>query len=538
MSEPLSETADFIPFAEKMRAELLPEIVIRTFQRYYEQLAAGETGLIPEAAIRPVAALPDLERLPADLAETGRAALPRTVVVKLNGGLGTGMGLERAKSLLTVKDGLTFLDIIARQALRSRVPLVLMNSFATRADSLAALGAYPELGGRIPIDFVQHKAPKVLADDLTPASWPEDPDLEWCPPGHGDIYTALLTSGLLEALLAHGYAYAFVSNADNLGAQLDPLILGYFAQRDLPFLMEVADRTAADRKGGHLAQRQSDGRLLLRESAQCPAADMDAFQDIERHRYFNTNNLWLNLPALKRLLDARDGILGLPLIRNSKTLNPRAPASPAVYQLETAMGAAIGLFEAAGALRVPRTRFAPVKACDDLLSVRSDAYVLTPEWQVVSNPARPLPGPPVVSLDPRHYKLIDDLEARFPFGPPSLAACQRLTVRGDVRFGRDVVCRGAAEVINEMDRQAAIPDGQVVSGILRLTDVRCHAGANYPERPVAFRSEGRWLEVARVQRQARTPEAIHFWVQAENGVCYKLSWQSADDQWIIGENTD
>lgn len=523
--------ADFAPFAEKMQAERLPEIVIRTFQYYYEQLAAGETGLIPEAAIRPLASLPDLEHLPAGLADSGRAALPQTILLKLNGGLGTGMGLAKAKSLLIVKEGLTFLDIIARQALRSNVPLVLMNSFATRADSLATLARYPALAGPIPLDFVQHKVPKVCQADLAPATWPQDPDLEWCPPGHGDIYTALMTSGLLETLLANDYVYAFVSNADNLGAQLDPLILGYFAERDLPFLMEVAERTPADRKGGHLAQRASDGRLLLRESAQCPVEDTDAFQDIARHRYFNTNNLWLNLPALKRLLDEKGSVLGLPLIRNSKTLDPRDPTSPKVYQLETAMGAAISLFEGAAALRVPRTRFAPVKTCDDLLAVRSDAYVLTEDWRIVPNPARRLSGPPVLSLDPQFYKLIDNLEARFPFGPPSLVDCERLTVRGDVRFGRNVVCRNASEVINETGEQAAIPDGQVVSRTVRLANVRCYAGTRYPERPVAFQWEDRWLDVARVERQARTPEGLRFDVVVEQGERYRLWWIERGDVW-------
>ena len=529
----MTATFNFAPFADKMQAERLPEIVIRTFQRYYEQLAAGETGLISETDIRPVASLPDLEHLPAELAEIGRVALPRTILLKLNGGLGTGMGLERAKTLLAVKDGLTFLDIIARQALQAGAPLVLMNSFATRADSLAALAGYPALAGPIPLDFVQHKVPKVCQADLAPATWPQDPALEWCPPGHGDIYTALLTSGLLDSLLSNGYTYAFVANADNLGATLDPLILGYFASQALPFLMEVADRTATDRKGGHLAQRADDGRLILRESAQCPAEDTDAFQDIGRHRYFNTNNLWLNLPALKRLLDERDGVLGLPLIRNSKTLDPRDPASPTVYQLETAMGAAISLFDGAAALRVPRTRFAPVKTCEDLLAVRSDAYVLTEDCQIKPNPARTLPGPPVVGLDPRYYKLIDDLEARFPFGPPSLADCERLTVRGDVYFGQDVVCRGAAEVINETGEQATIPDRQVVSGVVRLANVRCYAGTRYPERPIALQLEGRWLGITQVERQVRTPTEFIFWVQAENGVCYRLRWQLATDAWII-----
>lgn len=460
--------ADFAPFAERMQAEDLPDIVIRTFAYYYNQLAEGRTGLLGEADILPVASLPDAERFGAALRETGQAALAKTILLKLNGGLGTGMGLERAKSLLVVRDGLTFLDIIARQALVSHAPLVLMDSYNTRDDSLAVLARYPELTRHgIPLDFVQHKVPKIVQADLTPVNWPADPDLEWCPPGHGDIYTALVTSGMLRRLLDRGYEYAFVSNADNLGAVLEPAILGYFVQNRLPFLMEVADRTAADRKGGHLA-RSNDGRLILRESAQCPADAVAAFQDITRHRYFNTNNLWLNLSALQALLDARDGILGLPMIRNSKPADPREPTSPPVYQLETAMGAAIGLFESAGAVRVPRTRFAPVKATDDLLAVRSDAYVLTDDFRIAPNPARSLPDPPVVSLDPQFYRLIDDFEARFPRGAPSLVGCEQLAVKGDVRFGRNIVCQGVVEVNNEAKTLAQIADGAILDGKMVL----------------------------------------------------------------------
>lgn len=450
--------ADFRPFAERMAAEKLPPVVIRTFESYYRQLAEGATGMIPEAEIEPATKLPDLEKLPAGLADVGRAAMGKAALLKLNGGLGTGMGLEKAKSLLTVRDGHTFLDIIARQAIHAHVPLVLMNSFSTRDDSLALLAKYPALQGPIPPDFLQHKVPKVFLADLTPAVWPQDPELEWCPPGHGDIYTALITSGMLQTLLDNGYETVFVSNADNLGAELDPLVLGYFVRERLPFMMEVADRTPVDRKGGHLARRKSDGRLILRESAQCPDADIDAFQDIARHKYFNTNNLWINLPALRDLLDARDGVLGLPMIRNTKTVDPRDPSTPKVAQLETAMGAAISSFDRAGALRVPRTRFAPVKTTDDLLGVRSDAYVLTDDWQVVLSPKRPVAGPPVISLDPQYYKLIDEMERRFPYGPPSLLECERLTVKGDVRFGPGVVCRGVAEIINDRAEQIETSD--------------------------------------------------------------------------------
>ncbi len=457
----MSKTPNFAPFAARMQAEGLPAIFIESFAYYYDQLVAGETGLIPENEIEAVTAVPDAETFPQRFTEIGKVALAKTAVIKLNGGLGTSMGLQKAKSLLLVRDAMSFLDIIARQAITADVPLILMNSFVTDADSLAALEKYPQLQNEIPLSFVQHKEPKISQADFSPAMWPENPKLEWCPPGHGDIYTALVTNGTLDALLVAGYEYAFVSNADNLGAVIDTAILGYFAENQFPFMMEVADRTAMDKKGGHLAQKP-DGQLILRESAQCPAADMDTFQDISLHKYFNTNNLWLNLPALKRVMQARHYKLGLPMILNAKTVDPRDSSSTPVYQLETAMGAAIGVFPGAQAVRVPRTRFAPVKKSLDLLAVRSDAYVLTDDFHILPNPARPLP-PLVVELDDRYYKLVDQLAERFPYGAPSLIDCTRLSVHGDVKFGRDIVCRGVVEIKNETGSQMVIPDGAVLS---------------------------------------------------------------------------
>src|SRR5918994_4048607 len=252
-----------------------------------------------------------------------------------------------------------------------------MNSFATRDDTLAALETYPGLKIEVlPLDFVQGKVPKLLADSLEPVSWPADPPLEWAPPGHGDVYTSLAASGMLAELIERGYRYLFLSNSDNLGAVLDPRILDWFASEQLPFLSEVVDRTEGDRKGGHLARRRDGGWLVLRETAQVPDDDQEAFEDVERHRFFNCNNIWVNLRALERTLEERDGVLGLPMIVNRKTVDPADKASPAVVQLETAMGAAIDVFDGAQAIRVPRTRFAPVKTTNDLLALRSDAYDL------------------------------------------------------------------------------------------------------------------------------------------------------------------
>ena len=287
---------------EKMRADGVPDAAVDTFRHYFELLVDGETGMLPESELEPVTDLPDAAEL---TEEASDELLDRAVVIKLNGGLGTSMGMTKAKSLLEVKDGLSFLDIIARQILAireasgARLPLVLMNSFATRDESLAALARHGDLDADVPGDFVQNKVPKLGAGDLAPVSWPANPALEWAPPGHGDLYTALVTSGMLDTLLDQGFRYAFVSNADNLGAVFEPRTLGWFAREEIPFLLEVTDRTEADKKGGHVARRREEGGLVLREVAQTPDEDLDAFQDVTRHRFFNTNNLWLDLSALQ-----------------------------------------------------------------------------------------------------------------------------------------------------------------------------------------------------------------------------------------------
>jgi len=421
---------------EKMRRDGVDETAIATFADFYERLVAGERGTVAEDELEPVGDVPDEADLPQPAPDEARRVLDRAVVIKLNGGLGTSMGMTRAKSLLEVKDGLTFLDVIARQVLQlrrshgARLPLVLMNSFRTRDDSLAALERYPDLAGDVPLDFVQGKVPKLRADDLRPVSWPDAPELEWAPPGHGDLFTSLVSSGILATLLERGYEHAFVSNADNLGAVLDDRILAWIARERIPFLMEVADRTEADRKGGHLGRRRGGG-LLLREIAQTPEDDLGAFQDVERHRFFNTNTLWVDLRALDALLRERDGVLGLPMILNRKTVDPGDPSSTPVIQLESAMGAAIGVFEGARALRVSRRRFAPVKTTNDLLVKRSDAYELREDGTMA--PMFEGDGP-VVTLS-GHFKTVDELERRFPHGPPSLRRAAALTVDGDVTFG-------------------------------------------------------------------------------------------------------
>jgi UTP--glucose-1-phosphate uridylyltransferase len=428
---------------QRMRDGGVPQRAIDVFSSFYDQLEQGATGMIPEADVEP---LVDIDR--ADEIELSdeqcREAAAVTAVIKLNGGLGTSMGLDRAKTLLPVRPDLTFLDVIAGQVLAMRaeldvpLPLLFMNSFRTRDDTLAALAPYDDLAVEgLPIDFVQNREPKLRADDLTPVDWPADPSLEWCPPGHGDLYTALEVSGILDALLAGGYRYATVSNADNLGAAPDARMMGWFAASGAPYAAEVCRRTPADVKGGHIVVRKSDGRLVLRETAQTPDDDAAAAADPERHRFFHTNNLWFDLRVVKRTLEERDGVLGLPLIRNRKTVDPTDKTSTEVIQIESAMGAAVEVFDGATAIEVDRSRFLPVKTTNDLLLLRSDVYGVGDDFRVRAQ----VDAVPLVDLDRRYFTTIGDFDARLP-SPPSLAAARSLTVRGDWTFEPDVVVRG------------------------------------------------------------------------------------------------
>jgi len=433
---------------EKMREAGQPDEAIRSFHSAYERLVGGESSMLPSRELEPAGDVDRLDELPeADAGEV----LDRVAVIKLNGGLATSMGLRSPKSLVEAREGHSFLDIIIGQtlALRKRygvrLPLILMDSRATQEETMRALEARPELDVGTDLDFLQSMVPKLDAERLEPISWPSEPSLEWNPPGHGDVYPALRGSGELEQLLQQGYRYAMISNADNLGSTTEARIPAHMERNQIPFLMEVVLGTKADRKGGHIARRRSDGQLVLRETAQTPSEDEESFRDYRRWRYYNTNSLWIDLRVLSERLDETGGVLELPLIVNRKTVDPRDSGSPAVLQLESAMGAAIGSFAGAQLLLVPRTRFAPVKTTDDLLVLRSDVYTLSDDFVVAPVPER-ADNLPYVELDPEFYKLLDDFERRFPEGAPSLSEAERLIVHGDVTFGRGVRVHGAVEL--------------------------------------------------------------------------------------------
>jgi len=391
-------------------------------------------------------------------------------VLKLNGGLGTTMGCTGPKSVIEVHSNLSFLDLTVSQIddlnnkYNTDVPLVLMNSFNTHEDTLKVISKYSHIKARI-LTFNQSRYPRILKETLLPM--PNDPvgDKEqWYPPGHGDVYRSLVNSGLLEKLLAEGREYVFVSNIDNLGATVDFNILNFMAENNVEFAMEVTDKTRSDVKGGTLIEYE--GKAKLFEIAQCPPSKIDEFKSIKKFKIFNTNNLWINLRAIERVVK-NNTLAALDVI-----VNPKKVMNKDVIQLEIAAGAAIEYFHNAKGINVDRSRFLPVKQTGDLFVVQSNMYELHNGY-LVMNPKRPYPTVPLVNLGD-YFKKVSDYASRFK-GVPDILELDQLTISGDVYIGSKVTFRGTVIIVANHGNRIDIPDGsilenKVISGNLRILE--------------------------------------------------------------------
>ncbi len=444
-------------FITKMRKAGMAQSVIDLFCQYYDHLAQGNYGKILEEGLEPVSygSLPKLQDI-VEYRETGEKVLSKCAIIKLNGGLGTSMGLSGPKSFLPVKDDNRFIDIATEQVRYlhkesgCKIPFILMNSSVTRTESDRFMENEEDiLRGDIPFSFIHNSHPKVVAETLEPATQNSNPAMEWNPAGHGDIYTALHSTTILDKLLEAGIEYCFISNIDNLGATFDLSLLGYFAEKKFPFMMEVCHRREMDKKGGHLAKAKGAG-FVLRERAQALDSEIDQFEDITKYSYFNSNSIWVNITFLKKLLDEK-GAIELPLIANKKYLNPQDNNSPEVYQIETAMGSAISLFEGATAIEIPQERFRPVKKSNDLHLLWSDRFALSEEGYIEERNG--VTKSINLELDNNYFAMYHDLKERVKATPPSLKKCTSLTIIGDFAFGEQITFIGSVTLKNESSKQ-------------------------------------------------------------------------------------
>jgi len=428
------------------------------FARFCASSASGSDGTIDWDKIRPPPAsmLKEYSDLPsADLANVANL-LSKVVIVKLNGGLGTSMGCTGPKSVIEAHAGKTFLDITVMQTqfLNKKfgvtMPLVLMNSFSTHADTMKIIKKYSgEPFLRIET-FMQSQHPRFDMKTLLPLAKSLDaPETDWYPPGHGDFYRSFMNSGLLQAFIKEGKEFVFVSNVDNLGATIDPKIIQFLCSTDKEFAMELTDKTRADVKGGTLIE--FDGRPRLLEIAQVPSSKIPEFASLKKFKIFNTNNLWVKLTAIEPTIQS-GAIERLDIITNKK-----AYPGGTLIQLETAMCAAVQAFPNACGINVPRSRFLPVKTVNDLLITQSNLYSLVDGF-VVAHPDRMFPLiPPTVRLGDC-FKKVGDYQRRMK-DIPNLLELDSLTVSGDVNFGSGITLKGTVIIVAPPGTHIDIPDG-------------------------------------------------------------------------------
>lgn len=468
-------TQDVYDPVAKKKLEIEMDNFFALFRRYLIEKAKGTK--LDWDAIKPPAqeqVVPYGNLPPVDV-PLSKEILSKLAVLKLNGGLGTSMGCVGPKSVIEVRDGNTFLDLSVRQietlniSYDVNVPFVLMNSFNTDDETQRIIKRYEKHNIDI-LTFNQSKYPRVFRDSLLPVPHSANSSIEcWYPPGHGDLFDALVTSGMLDKLLARGVEVLFVSNIDNLGAVVDINILQHMVQSKSEYIMELTDKTKADVKGGTIIDYEGTVRLL--EIAQVPTDKVQEFKSIKKFKYFNTNNIWLDLKAIKRVVENNE--LQLEIIPNLKTIpaDKKGESDSSIVQLETAIGAAIRFFRGAHGVNVPRSRFLPVKTTSDLLLIKSDVYEMSSgQLKMVSSRFGPAP---LIKLG-SEFKKVSEFQNRIP-AIPQILELDHLTVTGSVKFGHGVVLKGTVIVVASDGQQIDIPNGSilentVVTGSLRLLE--------------------------------------------------------------------
>ena len=442
-----------------LRSELSQLLEISQLDTYWEMVTQYRQGpskiqnwhsiMTPDSG-----SLPDFSSLPSPVDSKTARQLSKLVVGKLNGGMGTSMGCVGPKSLVMVRDNKSFLDLILEQIeelnqkWNQKIPLLLMNSFYTHEETQAHLSGL-KFSSEI-IGFQQNKFPRLHVESLSPLTPDKWGDQAYYPPGHGDFYQCVWQQGILQRLIDAGREILFISNADNLGAVVDFVILNHMDEFNIPFLMEMTPKTSADVKGGSLYQQ--DGKLKLLEIARVPDDKVGEFCDQKKFKVFNTNNIWINLIALEKRLN--QGPLELTVLVNRKNIGETP-----VVQLETAIGSALECFEGAVGLTVSRDRFLPVKKTDDLLLVRSNLFTLN-KGQLKINPQRKSQYLPKIELG-EFLQNIENFQKSLPI-IPDLVDLEELKIKGDVRFEGTACLKGKVH-LEGLKKALILPSGVVIA---------------------------------------------------------------------------
>ena len=461
---------DFEQIENMMEGDGASPEQIRLFRKLLKQYVAQQAEPIKwhDLSTPPEESIINYDQLNEVQQKERRGLLSKLAVCRLNGGLGTSMGCEGPKSAIEVKNGQNFLDLIVQKMASlnkqysTDVPLVLMNSFRFDQDTQKIIKRYKS---RLQIlTFKQNQMPRLRKDTMLPLSREEYGEQSAYPPGHGDFYDSIAKSGILETLIDQGKQYLFISNVDNLGASIDLKILKLMEESKVPFIMEVTEKTRADVKGGTLV-KTGHREMGLLELAQVPKDFVEEFKSIKKFKIFNTNNIWINLAELKKMVTGND--IHLDIIVNQKNLE-HLP----ILQLETAIGSGINNFEGSLAVKVPRIRFLPIKKTDDLLLAQSNLFVFE-EGLLKKNPDRQFDGLPLIRLG-ENFQMFEEYQKRFE-SIPDILELDLLTVVGNVYFGKNITLRGNVILICEGE-ELHIPDNsllenKVLTGSIRIGEL-------------------------------------------------------------------
>ncbi|EAL47364.2 UDP-glucose pyrophosphorylase, putative [Entamoeba histolytica HM-1:IMSS-B] len=382
--------------------------------------------------------------------------LKKTCIIKINGGLGTSMGCTGPKSVIEVRNGLTFLDIIILQlkALYREygvvVPLVLMNSFSTNVETEKVIKKYEQDNDVRILTFLQHKFPRIDAQTLLPVCTElNGRKEEWYPPGHGDFLQSFVDSKAFQTLKEEGKEYLFLSNSDNLGAIPDITIMHHFSKNHLDFALELTPKTLNDVKGGTLIRYGN--KLKMLEIAQVPSEHVAEFKDIKKFKVFNTNNIWMNMSAIQHVVEKRTLLNNMDIIVNRKKDGQRD-----VIQLEIAVGCAVSAFEHTTAYIVPRSRFLPVKACNDLFIIQSTLFGLNESGHMVDNARKVSDIPPSVTFS-KDFQFISEYQKHMQH-IPNIEHLNSLVVDGNIVFGKNVKLVGDVVLKNTTTKPILLED--------------------------------------------------------------------------------
>lgn len=474
MNENIQRLISTAPEGDKEKFTRTMDSFLQMFNRWQDEQSRGKRATVDWAQIRPLRRDDlmdydqDLTKVDGTNTEHVKDLLSQLVVVKLNGGLGTTMGCTGPKSVIEVRQNLTFLDITVQQIrhLNDRygvdVPLVLMNSFNTEDDTRKIISKYKDV--ITILTFNQKQYPRIVKDGLQLMPTCADPSKldrdEWFPPGHGDVYDSLLRSDLYDRFIREGRRYMFLSNIDNLGATVDLTILQHLVKQDVDFCMEVTPKTRSDVKGGTLiryatSEGKDDSKIKLLEIASVPEDHVEEFKSIKKFKVFNTNNLWIKLPAIAEKIDKLNN--EMDIIVNGKVAND----GRSVIQLETAAGAAIQVFDKSIGITVDRSRFLAVKATNDLLLLQSNLYYIDAEGKTSLNPKRiEMTGDTVLPLAKlgSKYKHVSTYNERIGHSVPDLLELEHLTICGDVRFGSNCSLKGHVIIVAPEGTSISIPN--------------------------------------------------------------------------------